>query len=160
MAESIPDAWKDGKANALAISTSLSTKRGRTLPWPIVQSAIDAGIRARWIEPTNDSASWPCDIAGAQHVVLHVPAGQGLDEGEGKPSTLKHKGLLIAEASLEANGIQDLSDQIPDITKAAVGNGLKFNLRIEFGGETAPDPQAVDRINALLAEVSGKLKLG
>ncbi len=159
MAESIPDAWKDGKANALAISTSLSTKRGRTLPWPIVQSAIDAGIRARWIELTDDSASWPCDIAGAQHVVLHVPAGRGLGEGEGKPFTPKPKGLLIAEAVLEANGIQDLADQIPDITKAAVGNDLKFNLRIEFGGETAPDPEAVDKINALLSEVSDELKL-
>jgi len=159
MAESIPDAWKDGKANALAISTALSTKRGRTLPWPIVQSAIDAGIRVRWIELTDDSASWPCDIAGAQHVVLNVPAGRGLGEGEGKPFEPKPKGLLIAEAILEANGIQDLADQIPDITKAAVRNDLKFNLRIEFGGETAPDPEAVDKINTLLSEVSDELKL-
>jgi len=159
MAESIPDAWKDGKTNALAISTALSTKRGRTLPWPIVQSAIDAGIRARWIELTDDSASWPCDIAGAQHVALHVPAGRGLGEGEGKPFEPKPKGLHIAEAVLEANGIQDLADQIPDIAKAAVGNDLKFNLRIEFGGETAPDPEAVDKINTLLSEVSDELKL-
>ncbi len=159
MAESIPDAWKDGKTNALAISTALSTKRGRTLPWPIVQSAIDAGIRARWIELTDDSASWPCDIAGAQHVVLRVPAGRGLGEGEGKPFEPKPKGLLIAEAVLEANGIQDLADQIPDVTKAAVGNDLKFNLRVEFGGETAPDPEAVDKINTLLSEVSDELKL-
>ncbi len=160
MAELIPDAWKDGKTNALAISTALSTKRGKTLPWPAVQSAIDAGIRARWIELADDSASWPCDIAGAQHVVLQVPAGRGLGGGEGEPFTPKPKGLLIAEAVLEANGIQDLADQIPDITKAAVGNDLKFNLRIEFGGETAPDPEAVDKINALLAEVSEELKLG
>ena len=67
--------------------------------------------------------------------------------------------MLTAEAVLEANGIQDLADQIPALAKAAVGNDLKFNLRIEFGGEIAPDPEAVEEINALLAEVSEKLKL-
>ena len=44
--------------------------------------------------------------------------------------------MLTAEAALEANGIQDLADQIPDIAKASVGNNLKFNVRIEFSGET------------------------
>ena len=71
----------------------------------------------------------------------------------------KPQGRLMAEDVLEANGIQDLADQIPSITKAAVGNALKFNVRIEFGGETAPDPAAVEEINALLAEVSDKLRL-
>ena len=65
----------------------------------------------------------------------------------------------MAEDVLEANGIQDLADQIPAIFKAAVGNTLKFNIRIEFGGETTPDPEAVEKINELLAEVSDKLKL-
>ena len=58
--------------------------------------------------------------------------------GEGRSQALKPQGLLIAEAVLEANGIQDLADQIANITKAAIGNDLKFNVRVEFGGETAP----------------------
>ncbi len=93
-------------------------------------------------------------------MVLQVPAGREFDEREGEPFTPKPKGLLVAEATLEANDIQELADQIPDITKAAVGNDLKFSLRIEFGGETAPAPEAVEKINVLLAEVSGELKLG
>ena len=75
------------------------------------------------------------------------------------PKTPKPPGLLVAEAVLEANGIQDLADQVPDIAKAAVGNNLRFNLRVEFGGETAPDPETVEKINELLSEVSDKLKL-
>ena len=47
----------------------------------------------------------------------------------------------MAEDVLEANGIQDLAEQIPAIFKAAVGNTLKFNIRIEFGGETTPGPR-------------------
>ena len=49
--------------------------------------------------------------------------------------------------------------RFPELTMAAVGNTLKFNIRIEFGGETTPDPEAVEKINELLAEVSDKLKL-
>ena len=156
-ASSIPDAWKDGEANALAIATGLSAKRGMTLPWSTVQAAIEDAIRARWIEPRDGDASWPCDLAGARHVVLRVPSTQPgrIDP----PKTPKPPGLLVAEAVLEANGIQDLADQVPDIAKAAVGNNLRFNLRVEFGGETAPDPETVEKINELLSEVSDKLKL-
>ena len=154
MAKSIPDAWKDSKTNALAIATALSTKRGVNLPWPTVQTALEDGIRARWIELSNDSAAWPCDLAGAQQVIFQVPSTAREEPSEPKP-----QGLLMAEDVLEANGIQDLADQIPDITKAAVGNTLKFNIRMEFGGETTPDPGAVEKINELLAEVSDKLKL-
>ena len=136
MAESIPDAWKDSKTNALAIATALSTRRGMTLPWSTVQAAIEDGIRARWIELSDEGASWPCDLAGAQHALLQVPPpSEQIRDGEGKPYGPKPQGLLIAEAVLEANGIQDLADQIPDIAKAAVGNDLKFNVRVELGGE-------------------------
>jgi hypothetical protein len=69
------------------------------------------------------------------------------------------KGLLIAEVTLQANGIQDLADQIPDIVKAAVGQDLRFHVRIEFGGGKPPAPETVDQLNGLLAEVSDELKL-
>ena len=156
-ASSIPDAWKGGETNALAIATALSAKRGMTLPWFTVQAAIEDAIRARWIEPKDGDVSWPCDLAGARHVVLRLPSTQpGVVE---PPTTPKPQGLLVAEAVLEANGIQDLADQVPDIAKAAVGNDLRFNVRVEFGGETAPDADAVEKINELLSEVSDKLKL-
>ena len=153
-ASSIPDAWKDGETNALAIATALSTKRGVTLPWSTVQAAIEDAIRARWIELKDGDAPWPCDLAGAKHVVLRLPSGK-IDP----PKPPKPPGLLVAEAVLEVNGIQDLADQVPEIAKAAVGNNLQFNVRVELGGETAPDPETVEKINELLSEVSDKLKL-
>ena len=56
-------------------------------------------------------------------------------------------------------GVDHLADQIPDIAQAAVGSGLKFNIRIELGGDPAPAPVVVDKINALLSDVSDDLKL-
>ena len=154
---SIPDAWKDGETNALAIATALSAKRGMTLPWSTVQTAIEDAIQARWIELKEGDAPWPCDFAVAKHVILRVPSGES--GGSQTPIPPKPPGLLVAEAVLEANGIQDLADQVPEIAKAAVGNNLQFNIRVELGGETPPDPEAVEKINELLAEVSDNLKL-
>jgi len=76
------------------------------------------------------------------------------------PTSPNPKACLVAEAMLLANGIQDLSDQVPDLVKAAVGHDLKLHLRVEFGGETPPAPNAVEQVNALLAKVSEELKLG
>ena len=159
MPTSIPEAWAEEKTNALAIATALSNMRGVALPWSSVQSAIESAVRARWLELSKESAEWPTDLAGAQHVVLQAPTTDSIRKPSGKPYVQLPLGLLVAEAPLEANGIQDLADQIPEIAQAAVGSELKFNVRIELGGDTAPDPAVVEKINALLSEVSEDLKL-
>ena len=159
MADSIPDAWKNDETNALAIAAALSTQRGLTLPWHTVKSAIDDGIRARWIELSDSNITWPCDFNGAQHVVLQIPQNEKIREDEKDRYQPTPSGTLIAEAALEANGIQDLADQIPEIAKAAIGNSITFNVRIEFSGETPPNPEQVQKINELLSEVSDDLKL-
>ena len=159
MGDSIPDAWKNDKTNALAIATALSTQRGLILPWSTVKSAIDDGIRARWIELSDSNITWPCDFNGAQQVVLQIPQNEKIREDEKDRYQPTPSGMLTAEAALEANGIQDLADQIPGITKAAVGSNLKFNVRIEFSGETTPDPEQVEKINELLSDVSDDLRL-
>ena len=112
-AESIPDAWKDGKTNALAIITALSAQRGKTLPWSTVQSAIDSGIRARWIELSPDSSPWPCDLAGAQHVVIQVPKPRQVAEGQ-EHRTQNRLGTLTAEATLEAHGFRIWPTRFPE----------------------------------------------
>ena len=59
----------------------------------------------------------------------------------------------------QARRVKDLADQIPEIAKVAVGNDLKFNVRVELGGNDPPSGDAVDEINKLLAEVSDAMKL-
>ncbi len=156
---SIPEAWSEKKTNALAIATALSNMRGVNLPWAPVRIAIESAIRTRWLEVSKDGAEWPTDLAGAQNVVLQAPTTEFIRDPGSKPYVQLPLGVLVAEAPLEANGIQDLADQIPEIAQAAVGSQLKFNIRIELGGDTAPDPSAVEKINALLSEVSDDLAL-
>ena len=159
MPSSIPDAWSEEKTNALAIATALSSLRGVALPWSSVRTVVDSAIQTRWIELSKESAEWPTDLAGAQHVILQVPMADGIRELGGKSYEQLPLGMLVAEAPLEANGIQDLADQIPEIAQAAVGSELKFNVRVELGGDTTPDPEVVEKVNALLSEVSDDLKL-
>ena len=153
MAESIPDAWRDGTTNALAVATALSTKQGAALPWATVRAVIEDAIRAHWVELSADSAAWPCDLAGARYVTLVVPSDDKVGEARRQPYAGIRPGVLTAEAVLEANGIQDLADQIPEIARAAVGNDLKFTIRVELGGNVPPPADAVAKINELLAEV-------
>ena len=42
---------------------------------------------------------------------------------------------------------------------AAVGTSLKFNVRVELGGDDAPDPETIEKINSLLSNVSEEWKL-
>ena len=158
-AESLPDAWKDGKANALAISAALSNKVGKHLPWPVVRQALESGLRTRWLELAEDDAPWPCEFAEARNVTFRTPGKDDRGDGGGEDDAPKPKGALTAETTLRADGIQDLADQIPGLLEAAVGHALEFHVQVRFGGETPPDPDAVDRVNALLAEASEELKL-
>jgi len=154
MEEAIPEAWQNRKTNALALATALSNRRGVTLPWYTVKTAINGAIQTNWIKRREESGEWPCEFAGAQNVLLEIP--QKIRHPDPPPYLL---GVLVAEAELEAHGIQDLADQIPDMTAAAIGEELKFKIRVEFGGETPPNPEAVTKINKLLAEVDDTLIL-
>ena len=71
------------------------------------------------LETTLDSGVWPCDDPGAQSVKLRVP----VSAPPPKP------GVLVAEADLRPNEIQDLADVIGDIVSVAAGYDLTFHLR-------------------------------
>jgi hypothetical protein len=151
--EKLPEAWEDNVTIALALATALSRRAGRTLPWIVVRNAIESAMHTRLLEATADSASWPCDLAGAGKVKLRVPSDAT------PPPEPKPEGLLVAEAELKPNEIQDLADVVGEITKLAAGNQLKFKLRIELGGETKPPDDLARKINRVLEKVADSLQL-
>ena len=156
MEQEIPDAWNDGQTNAYAIVTALSSKREVTLPWSTVKKAIDDAIRTQWLEVAGENATWPTDFSGAQRAVFQTPKGLPPI----RDPLLDYFPGMVAEAALDVHEIQDLAENIADIAKAAVGCDLKVTIRVELGGDAEPDKGVVDKISALLAEVSEGLQLG
>ena len=154
IADNLQGAWSADNTTALAIATALSKKVGKTLPWVTVKEAIDGGLKARFLELSEDSSPWPSDLPGAQTVRLRIPK-----EEPPLPPPPPPPDVLVAEAYLEPNQIQDLADQIPELTKTAAGQDLKYHLRIELKGDVRAREELSNKINRLLDKISDKLHL-
>lgn len=150
--QAMPAAWEGGTTTTLAIALALSNQAGRPLPWLTVHDAIDGAFRAHLLERTLDSGPWPCDYGGAGQVKLRVPSAP-------PPPPPPPPGRPVAESELTVAQLQDVAEGIGDLVKAAAGTPLKLTLRIELGGGTTPSAHVVERLNELLAKVSGELRL-
>lgn len=153
--DQLPEAWTDESSTGLTIATALSNRAGKTLPWSTVRDGIDGAIRARFLELAVDSMEWPVDFSGAEKVKLRLPAEAPAPPP--LPPTLP--GVLVAQSELRPDQIQDLADQIAELTKLAVGLELKFKLRVELDGSTEGSAEVVVKINALLEKIDEGLRL-
>src|SRR5262249_954575 len=119
----LPAAWEGGEVTTgPAILEALSQKAGKPPPWALGRTARSAASRTRLLERAVDSGPWPCDLAGAAHVRVRVPGKAPVEPPPLKPPELpKRPGVLVAEADLRPSQIQDLADQLGELTKAVVG---------------------------------------
>ena len=147
----LPDAWTDNASTAESLAIMLAQPQGTTLPWPLVRAAIDGAIRARLIELGPDSSTWPCEYSASRSVKLRIPTRI-------LPPPRDER-TRVARAELRANQIQDLAEVIPELTRIAAGQGLKFQIEIQIGGEKSPPIAVVEEMNSTLAGVSEKLRL-
>ena len=148
---------------AREIADALSTKMGKVLPWLIVRDALTAAFNARFVD--RASGQWPCDYAGAGMVRVR----QRTEEAEKKPATRENHpdadykpSALIAEAALSVAEIQNLEEEIAELTKASAdlfGVEPKFSLRIEIKPKANAEREKVEEFNGLLGEVSRRLKI-
>lgn len=142
--------WKDKTTTALVLYVALSKKAGRSLPWNTVRQGIVEAQRARLVELAVDSGPWPCDYPSAGAVKIQLTA---------VPPPPPPDGVLVAEATLQPNEIQDLAENVPEIRKATAGLNVSFHLRVEVRAKPRPSPEVIDLINRLLKEVKKDLEL-
>jgi hypothetical protein len=180
----LPEAWNGHReTTARAIADALSTKAGRVLPWLLVRDALTAAFNARFLERYG---SWPCDYAGSRMVTVAqrtdqappkapqpLPRPNPADDESTVPMPPSAGGqthapspatsTLTAQATLSVSQIQDLEEQIVTLTKACVayfGVNPTFSVRIEVQPKVPVTREQVERVNEILGEVSGELKLG
>jgi len=145
--DTLPDAWPDkaGPTSALAIHTAACAAAEAILPWVTVRNAIDGALKTQLLKLGDRSAPWPCDVAGAKDVLLQVPVGV----------VPVRDWPRVAEAILSGYDIQDLADQVPELTKLA-GHLLSYRVRVELAETT---DEVVAKVREILLKVSEELKL-
>ena len=157
--DALPDAWEQDATTAIALLNACSSRAGQPQPWPLVRDAIDSAIHGHYLERTEDSGPWPCDIAAATSVKLKTVT-RTIPTGGSAPQPAPRKpGLLRASAKLSTDQVQDLADQIGEIKKAAAGAGLEIQVTIEVGVDTPASDEARAKVQALLAGVAEGLTL-
>jgi hypothetical protein len=156
----LSEAWSGGAATALALSVGLSTKAGKALPWATVKDAIDAGLRSRILERSESSGGWPCDYAASKAVVLRVPQQTPTPPPSPQPTPAPKPGTRIARAELRPAQIQDLADQISEITRLAAGSDLRFRIEVELDVSGVNATDVIEKLNTLLTSIAEDLKLG
>lgn len=155
--ERLPDAWKSETTTALAISAALSNKYGKPLPWKIVQTAMDGGFQAHYLERTIDSKSWPCDFGDAQWIKVRVPQGVTPPSVDTGYSITSQGGKRVAEANMQPSQIQDLAEIMGQIISIVGEHEIKFIIKIE-ADKNIPE-ESLSKLNELLAEVNNMIKL-
>jgi hypothetical protein len=162
--ENLPDAWQEGETTALAVSTALSQKAGKVLPWKTVRDVVGGSLQARFAELADGSASWPCELHAAGTVRLKVTAsgraGGGSSGGSsGGPSAGK---VLSASAFLEPSQLQDLADVVPRLLeiKAKSKVAIRFRIQVDVGdGKAVPPKDVAAEVTEVLSEISEELQL-
>jgi len=72
----LPQAWTMDTTTALAISVALSETARKSLPWPVVRSAIGAALLTEVLELSPDSGLWPCTFERAGAVSLRMSSSE------------------------------------------------------------------------------------
>jgi Protein of unknown function (DUF499) len=159
--ENLPAAWKGGETTALAISSALSHKAGKVLPWKTVRDALGGSLQARFTELTEGSAKWPCEVHAAGTIRLKVVTSSGTGDGGGTGVVTRSK-VLTADAYLEPAQIQDLAEVVPQLldVKAKSKIPIRFRFQVEVGdGTTTPPASVTAEVTKILGEVNGELQL-
>jgi hypothetical protein len=153
--ENLPGAWKGGYASGLSISSALSVRENKTLPWKTIRDVIGGALQARFLKLSGKSAAWPCDFPSAQSVILKP------QDAPPPPPPPPSDMMLCAEADLEPSQLQDLGDIVPKLLEIKkTGLRMRFRLRIEIGdGKAAPPENVVKEVNTLLRDVKEDLQL-
>lgn len=156
--ENLATAWKDNETTALAISSALSQKVGKVLPWKTVKDVIDGSLKARFTELVENSGKWPCEIHAAGSVRLRVATSSGTGGGTGGFDTRSGAATkkLVGLAPFEPAEIQDLGDAVPKLLefKAKAKLPIQFQIRIELGdGTDLPSPALAEQLNKILESI-------
>ena len=141
-AETLPDAWTDGRANGISLARALSQRRGRTLPWGLVREGIETGVQSRWLTLAADSAAVHCGYEQAGDLRVERPAVTPDPQPVAPPP---------ACFEIDPVQVQDLADRVSDLQTASAGYELRFRLAVALDDDTPAEVR--DEVDRRLDEI-------
>jgi hypothetical protein len=66
--QALPEVWQDGQAILADIAASLATKQGYTIPWAILNEAVNEALSLGFFEVAG--GPWPCSPVAANEVIF------------------------------------------------------------------------------------------
>ena len=148
-AHALPEEWRGGSVNGVALTRALSQARRTALPWGLVRDSIKAGVESRWLQLAAASGALNCGYDQAGSVLLERPA-----EYDPQPPAVPSG--ASGAVTLDAGQIQDLAVLLPRLLEESAGYALRFKMNVELDSDSPPEVRAA--LDRLLAEVSGTLK--
>ena len=142
-AETLPDAWIDGRANGISLARALSQRRGRTLPWGLVREGIETGVQSRWLTLAAGSAAVRCGYEQAGDLRVERPAAVT----PGPAPTVPPPACF----EIDPAQVQDLADRVSDLQTASAGYALRFRLAAALDDDTPADVR--DEVDRRLDEI-------
>lgn len=148
--EALPGVWKDGRANLLAVMAALEAAEGHPIPWTVLRRGIENAARAGWLAVAPESGAWPCEVSAASAVVLSAPSVPPSEE------TVPPGGAseVLGPFTTTADALQDLTEALPALVRAAAGVSLEFQVGLKLGKEGSPaPPESVEAVRRVLSEL-------
>lgn len=147
--ESLPEVWRDGQANLVAVAAAIEAQEGHPAPWAVLRQGVENAVRAGWLTVAPESGGWPCEASGAPAVVLARPPA--------RPDRKKRRrsdGAPFGPYSTSADGLQDLTDALPELLRATAGTPVEFRVAVVLGsGKEPAGPEIVEKVAGLLAGI-------
>jgi len=162
--ETLPEAWSNDTATARSLYDAILAGRDDAPPWSLVAQSIADAFNTRVFETDDAIVEWPIRFDQADTARFRLP-GSGAPTGYtggGTTAVAREQtapNVRVARATLGIEEIQDLADAIADVQTAAAGHSIRFELRVELGDGQPVPSDVVEKIAALLSEVSADLDL-
>lgn len=145
--ENLQGAWLGEETTALAITSGLSRKLGKTLPCKTIRDVIGGALHARLIELCDGSAAWPCEYHAAQTIRVRVAMG-GPAESQQPTGGRQKPNVLTAAIDLEPSEIMNLADPMPRLLEI---KAKSKNSRYGFAcGSTSGTARSLPRVTRQL----------
>ena len=149
---SLAAGWNgQSETTAAALWNALIAQQGEPVAWSVFRRGMIAATSSRSLQTTPSSQPVENSQASQAPQIRLTPVNA---PGEKPPSPVPmFPSQHVATAPVSVDQLQDLADRVSELTAAAAGYGLTFQITVELGVDAVPGEDVLAKINAILSDI-------